>query len=109
MTGGVELSAGPAMTAAQDLLRISQEVTRLLSEMRPDLEVPAALDVGDKSAEEILAWYRPNAQNLGEVMDVVGRNSDALGQGVTQMIQGHQGNDEQAAADLRKLAKQPRS
>ena len=106
MTGGVELNPDPALKAAQDLQRIAQEVTQLLAEMRPDLQAPPALSVGDKTAEDILAWYRPNAENLGQVMDVVASNADALGQDAQQTIQAHQGTDEQAAAQLRKLARQ---
>jgi len=107
MTGGVELSADPALKAAQELQRIAGEVTTLLAEMRPDLQAPAALSVGDKTAEDILAWYRPNADNLGQVMDAVGSNADALGQDAEQMISGHRGNDDRAAAELAKLAKRP--
>lgn len=106
MTEGMELYPEPGLQAAQRLLDVAERAAGALAAMRPMLEAPAALSVGDQTAEDILRWYRPNAENLGQVMDVAASNADALGQDARQLIRSQQGNDQDTAARLRALARQ---
>jgi hypothetical protein len=100
----MQIEPTAALGAARDLQRIAQEVAALLAEMRPDLEAPEALKADDDTARSILKWYSANADTLGKTIDVVATNSDTLGNGAQQFIDIMQDNDEQAKADIQKIA-----